>query len=70
MKYLVILAFCTLGSMSQACVSELPHCHTADAMNTKCPVFGCFGFLNKSFEFDWRGDVYRCSDGHKFIVRR
>lgn len=70
MRYILILTFCALGTTSQACVSESPHTHDREVVATKCPVFGCFGFLNKSFEFDWRGDVYRCTEGHKFIVRR
>jgi hypothetical protein len=70
MKYLLIITLCTLGTAGQAYVSEAPHTHDREVMATKCPVFGCFGFVNKSFEFDWRGDVYRCSEGHKFIISR
>jgi hypothetical protein len=70
MRYLFILALCISGTTSYACVSEAPHTHDREVMDTKCPAFGCFRFLNKSFEFDWGGDVYRCSEGHKFIISR
>ena len=41
-----------------------------ETQNVKCFDYGCFGYLSKSFELDPRGDVYECSNGHRFVIRR
>jgi len=41
-----------------------------DMENLKCFKFGCFGYLSKSLELDPRGEVYECSNGHRFVIGR
>jgi|GEM_PF-5517245 len=71
MKLLFTALLCSFGSMVAAC--ENHPVQTADGstiMNVKCPVKFCFGTLSDSYEYDYRGKVYKCSSGHKFVIGR
>jgi hypothetical protein len=65
LPYLLLAFFSVL--IMPAEVNEGSH---HNVKNVKCFEFGCFGFLSKSLELDVRGDVYECSNGHRFVIRR
>jgi len=72
MKKVFLALLLAVGEPVFACDS-----HTSSAadksheiMNVKCPVKFCYGTLSDSYEYDYRGRVYKCSNGHKLVIGR
>lgn len=71
MKYLLTALLCSIGSLVGACENHsVQAADGSSIMNVKCPVKFCLGTLSDSYEYDYRGRVYKCSSGHKFVIGR
>jgi len=56
------------------CVQITPSYSTESGIheveNLTCFKPGCGGYLRDTFEYNYRGKVYECSYGHRFVIGR